>query len=56
VDGVTDVNVIAEHFASHFSNVCTSSSSEGTKRLRDVYEQMRSDYCGSVDDGRYRLL
>ena len=55
VDGITDLEVIAEHFASHFSNVCSNSTTEGAKRLKSIYEQMRAGYCGSTDESCYRF-
>ena len=55
VDGVTDIEVIAEHFASHFSNVSSNSTTQGAARLKDTYEQMRAGYRGSVVESCYRF-
>ena len=46
VDGITDTNVIVEHFASHFSKACTNSSFSGANRLKTKYQQIRPSYRG----------
>jgi len=34
INGINDVGTIAEHFAAHFSRVCTSNSAVGADRLK----------------------
>jgi len=46
VDGITDPEIIAQHFMSHFSKVCANTTVSGATRLKNRYDSMRSNYCG----------
>ena len=44
VNGLSDANIIAERFASHFSQACTANTAAGNDRLRAEYARIRADY------------
>ena len=46
VDGIVDPSSIADYFAEHFSRVCDGAACPESERLRSVYDEMRSNYCG----------
>ena len=46
VDGIADPSSIAEYFAGHFSRVFDDASGLESDRLRCIYDETRSKYCG----------
>jgi len=46
VDGTADLEIIAQHFMSHFAKVCTNTTVDGAALLNNKYESMRTNYCG----------
>jgi len=46
IDGCTDRQEIAEHFAQHFSAACSSANAERAAELKCEYNEKRSRYCG----------
>ena len=55
VNGITDVNTVAENFAMHFAKSCASNTSVGADRLRNEYTRLRKKYYCSPDNDRYRF-
>ena len=53
VDGSSDAEIIAEHFASHFGTVCSHSSESGAARLMNEYLSKRADYQGHPYNNSY---
>ena len=43
VNGITDTANIAENFATHFAESCTSNTSVGADRLRNEYTRLRKN-------------
>ena len=52
VSGISDANVVAENFASHFAKVCTPNADDGTGKLKAEYDDMRGSYCGPSYDSK----
>ena len=46
VDGFTDEADIANKFESYFAQTCSNLSKEGSTNLKNIYEEMRPNYCG----------
>ena len=44
VNGVSDAETIAEKFAAHFANTCTSNTITGANRLKNEYSRLRRNY------------
>ena len=44
INGINDVETIAEHFAAHFSRACTSNSTVGADRLKKEYLRLKHSY------------
>ena len=56
VDGIADPETIVEHFVSHFSRVCTTNTTSiGSSRLKNKYDNMRSNYCRQPFLEHYRF-
>jgi hypothetical protein len=47
VDGLTGDTEIADHFASHFQNICSSHLAGDSKQLKNLYEKRRLTYSGT---------
>jgi len=47
VDGVIDPEQVANNFAKHFSEACSSQSHEGARALATTYNSLRTDYVGA---------
>ena len=47
VDGSADKDIIVEKFAQHFALSCTPFTTQGSARLKAVYDAQRSIYCGT---------
>jgi len=47
IDGCVDKQEIAEKFARHFSNACSSASADRAAELKLEYAAKRASYCGS---------
>jgi len=44
VNDVSDAEKIAENFATHFANTCTSNTITGANRLKNEYSRLRRNY------------
>ena len=53
VNGVTDKNIIAENFASYFSQVCSNTTAARAAELKADYERIRSAYVGFPTDASF---
>jgi len=47
VDGVIDPEQVANNFAKHFCEACSSQSHEGARALATTYNSLRTDYVGA---------
>lgn len=55
VDGLTDEKEIVSKFEDYFTKVCSNLTPEGSKRLDEVYNNMRPGYCGLPFDEELRF-
>jgi len=46
VDGLTDKKQIVNKFEEYFSKTCSNLTEEGSRKLKEIYENKRPDYCG----------
>ena len=55
IDDSVDPNFNADKFASHFINTCSSSTEEGSARLKLKYNNMREGYLGASYTESYNV-
>ena len=46
VDGLIDENEIVSNFEQYFSKTCTNLTEDGSRKLKQIYEEKRPKYCG----------
>jgi len=55
VNGISDKNVIAENFATYFTNVCSHTTANRAAELQADYVHRRSAYLGVPVDDSFRF-